>query len=107
MHFAGVCTEPDPRHAAAMSNLGISPSADDAICEPRMPTHTDSRIVRTMSHLRSDCLNATNLIDHLVCELKLLERHGVEIGRQHDFQKLAVIGVAEHGVLDLWRLDPA
>lgn len=61
MHFAGVCTEPDPRQAAAMSNFGISPSAADTICGPRMLTHTESRIVRFMGHSRIACFNVSGL----------------------------------------------
>jgi hypothetical protein len=57
MHFAGVCTEPDPRQATVMSNFGISPSAADAICEPRTLTHTESTIARLMGHPRTACLN--------------------------------------------------
>jgi len=34
MHFAGVCTEPDPRQAAVMSNFGISLSAAAVISSP-------------------------------------------------------------------------
>src|SRR5262245_25601683 len=49
-----------------MSNFGISPSAAGAICEPRMPTHTESRIVRFMGHPRTARLNVTGLgVDHL------------------------------------------
>jgi hypothetical protein len=58
MHFAGVWTEPDPRQAAAISNFGISPSAADAICDPKMPTNIESRIVRFMGHPRAG-LNVT------------------------------------------------
>ena len=34
MHFAGVCTEPDPRQAAVRSNFGISLSAAAVISNP-------------------------------------------------------------------------
>ena len=35
------------------------------------------------------------------------QRHRVEFRRQHDLQHFAIVGIAEHGVLDLRRLDPA
>src|SRR5262249_41324489 len=37
----------------------------------------------------------------------LRQRHRVEIGRHDDFQQFAIVGIADHGVLDARRLDPA
>src|ERR1700730_7496909 len=36
----------------------------------------------------------------------LFELHGVEFRRQDDLEQLAVVGIVEHGVLDLRRLQP-
>ena len=33
--------------------------------------------------------------------LDLIHRHGLEIGRQHDLEQLAVVGIAEHGGRDV------
>ena len=48
MHLAGVCTDPDVRQAAAISNFGISPSAAAATCKQTMLTHAESRVVYFM-----------------------------------------------------------
>src|SRR4029077_20625991 len=36
-----------------------------------------------------------------------LELDRVELGRQDDLEQLAVVGIVEHGMLDLGRLQPA
>ena len=36
----------------------------------------------------------------------LFKLHGLEVGRQHDFQHFAIVGIIEHLVLDARRLDP-
>src|SRR5579885_1383240 len=37
----------------------------------------------------------------------LAQRHRLEVRRQHDLEKLAIVGIAAHGMLDLRRLNPA
>src|SRR5207245_2165166 len=92
-------TPPRPP-CVAMRRCGGRPSpsrgGESGDAESRMSL----RSIRLRSLLSGACCN-------FKAHKNLSQRHSLEVGRQHDFQQLAIVGVAEHGVLDLRRLDPA
>ena len=103
---AGLC----PGQGRAVGSLDLGPAAGDrrARAGHLGQDHHRARLAAHHHRARRDRRHLGHRDRRARADAAgLVQRHRLEIRRQHDLQHFAIVGITEHGVLDLRRLDPA